>query len=331
MVKWRNYTQMDATQNSPAAAHDFKTEFLAGWAQTPNKGLFFSLLAAWLLLFHFLGNSTLGYIHTPSLIGWMYEAYNHSDGGDEHGNLIPIVVLVLFWWKRKELLSQPARIWWPGLVLLGLALVLHMIGYLVQQPRISIVAFFAGIYALMGVAWGPRWLRASFFPFFLFIFCVPVSSITDGVTLPLRILVSKIVAVISVVLGLDVMREGTQLFNSQHTYGYDVQAACSGLRSLVAIFALAIIYGFLNFETLWKRVVIMASALPLAILSNVVRMMGIILAAELFGQSAGNVVHENWFFSLVPYVPAIIGLLALGHWLKKPKVDLPTSLKPKPA
>jgi exosortase len=323
---------MDATQNSPAvAAQDFKTDFLAGWAQIPNKGLFLSLLAAWFLLFHFLGNSTLGYIHTPSLIGWMYDTYNHSDGGDEHGNLIPVVVLALFWWKRKELLALSTRIWWPGLVLLGLALVLHVLGYLVQQPRISIAAFFAGIYALMGVVWGPRWLRASFFPFFLFVFCIPISSITDSVTLPLRILVSKIVAVISLILGLDVIREGTQLFNSQHTYGYDVAAACSGLRSLVAILALAIVYGFVNFEKTWKRLLIIASALPLAILSNVVRMMGIILAAELFGQSAGNEVHDNWFFSLLPYVPAIIGLLALGHWLKRPKPGLPASLKPKPA
>src|SRR5438445_12210775 len=113
---------MDATQNSPAVAQDFKTDFLAGWAQIPNKGLFFSLLAAWFLLFHLLGNSTLGYIHTPSLIGWMYATYHHSDGRDEHGSLLRWVVLALCWREGWELLALPARVWWPGAPLSAAAL-----------------------------------------------------------------------------------------------------------------------------------------------------------------------------------------------------------------
>ena len=113
---------------------------------------------AWLALFQFLGNSTLGYISTPSLLSWMNAVYvsnpdaNGSD--DSHGKLIPFVVLALFWWKRKQLLALPLRTWWPGLLLVALALGLHVLGYMVQQPRISIVALFTGIYGLMGLAWG---------------------------------------------------------------------------------------------------------------------------------------------------------------------------------
>ena len=50
------------------------------WRRLPNKVFFFLLLAAWLALFQFLGNSILGYIHTPSLFSWMHEAYRSSGG-----------------------------------------------------------------------------------------------------------------------------------------------------------------------------------------------------------------------------------------------------------
>ena len=60
-----------------------------------------------------------------------------------------------------------------------------------------------------------------------------------------------------------------------------------------------------------------ASAAPPAIAANVVRLGSIILAAQAFGQEAGNRVHESWWMSLLPYVPAIGGLLLLGRWLSE--------------
>lgn len=346
---------MDSKQITPAPApgfvaeiaqwaKNFATEFAQCWEQLPNKGFFLVLFAAWLLLFQFLGNATFGYINTPSLFHWMWNAYAHSIKGDEgqgavgggeddQGILIPFVVMALFWWKRRELLSTPIRVWWPAILALAAFVALHMAGYLVQQPLVSIVALFGGIYALSGLAWGPRWLRSSFFPFFLFVFCIPVSSIAQPVTFPLRVMVSKTVgALCNNFLGMDVIREGTQLFNSQHTYVYEVAAACSGLRSFTAILALSTIYGFMMFEKNWKRIVMIAAAFPLAMLGNVLRMMGIIITADLFGQSAGNFVHENAFFSLVPYVPAIIGVMLLGRWLREPSPQpAATLLKPNPA
>ena len=71
----------------------------------PHKGVFLPLLAGWLLLFHLLGNSTLGYVNSPSLFVWLYELYNSPFHYDDHGLFIPFVVLGLFWWKRAELLA----------------------------------------------------------------------------------------------------------------------------------------------------------------------------------------------------------------------------------
>lgn len=307
-------------QKTTGSAANFGSEFLSCWHQLPDKGLFFVLLAAWLALFQFLGNSTFGYVDTPSLLHWMYNAYNSQSpaADDSHGNLILFVVLGLFWWKRKELLAQSLRPWWPALLLVAGALVAHVVGYLVQQPRLSIIALFAGIYGLMGMAWGPQWLRASFFPFFLFAFMVPMGSLSEVVTFPLRLLVSRMVAFFCQhVLAISVVSEGTRLLKMPWGYEYEVAAACSGIRSLVAITAIAIIYAFMVFRVNWKRAVLIVSAVPLAIVGNTVRLLTVVLAAEWRGQAAGAAVHEKWYWSLLPYVPAIIGLMLLGRWLER--------------
>ena len=290
------------------------------WRRLPDKVFFFVLLAAWLALFQFLGNSILGYIHSPSLFSWMYEAYNSPNpaADDGHGDFIPFLVIGLFWWKRKELLALPMSLWWPGLLLLVLAMALHIMGYVLQQPRLSIVALFTGIYGLTGLSWGPAWLRRSFFPFFLFVFSIPLGDQAKFITFPLRLLVCQLVEWVSHgILGIDVLRIGTQLIDPTGAYQYDVAPACSGIRSLVAIFLLATIYGFITFRSPWKRLFLVALAFPLSVLGNLMRMLCIIIAAELGGQRAGDYVHESTLISMVPYVPAIVGLLWVGHWMEK--------------
>lgn len=296
----------------------FGAEFARCWRQLPNKGVFFPLFVAWLLLFQFLGNATFGYIDTSSLFHWMSNAYGNpmNFGEDGHGFLIPPVVLFLFWLRRKQLLSLNSRLWWPAVFLFAGALLLHLVGYLIQQPRVSIIAFFAGIYALAGLAWGPAWLRASFFPLFLFVFCVPISSIAQPVTEPLRLCVTKIVAFIcGHLLRMDVHAEGNVLLNSARTFQYEVAVPCSGLQSLVAIVVFAIIYAFMFLEKPWKRLAIISSGFPLAMVGNVLRLMCIVIAASIGGQSTGNYVHANFFFGLVTYVPAFLGVILLGRWL----------------
>jgi exosortase len=309
----------------------FPGEFGRCWRQLPNKGVFFPLLVAWLLLFQFVGNPTFGYVDTSSLIWWMAVAYGNSSGSsqDSHGLLIPPVVLALFWWKRKELLALPNRLWGPAGILLLAASALHVLGYVIQQPRISIVAFYGGIYALMGLAWGPGWLRKSFFPMFLFIFCIPIASIGEPVTFPLRHLVTRIAATIcGSFLGMDVQGEGTQLFDSAHTFQYEVAAACSGMQSFIAIVVLSIIYGFVCFDKPWKRGVMILASLPLAIIGNVLRLLCIVISADIWGRNTGNYVHESGFFSLVPYIPAIMGVMLLGRWLGERRSVSPPPAQP---
>lgn len=300
----------------------FWPDAVACWQRLPNKLFFFLLLLAWLTLFHFLGNSILGYVHSPSLFAWLYFDYTLDGTDDGHGLLIPFIVAGLFWWKRNELLALPLQLWWPGLLVIGLAMLLHLAGFVTQHPQMSVLALFLGIFGLMGLAWGRAWLKASLFPFWLFIFCVPLAALTTMITLPLRLIVTWLVAGAANLLTIHVVRQGTQLMSADGSFQYDVVAACSGMHSLVAIFLLATVYGFVMFNSPGRRILFMALALPLSILGNFTRLMCVIFAAEIGGQNTGNYVHENWFFSLIPYLPAIAGLLLVGRWLEnQPKAQ----------
>ena len=315
----------EETRTVSGGAAGFRSDFGEFWRGLPEKRLFFGLLAAWVVLFQFLGNSTFGYTNTPSLFGWLSSCYTNIPD-DEHGFLIPLIVLALFWMKHDELLAVPKRRWWPGVALLIFALLLHVGGFVVQQTRISVIAFIVGLYALMGLTWGPRWLRASFFPFFLLFLCVPLSAVADTITVPLRLFATMITSFIChFVLGIDVIQEGNRLFNANGTYQYEVAAACSGIRSLTAIFALTTIYGFTAFRSSWRTLVVIGSSFPLAVGANVLRLVSIIIASEVFNPATGRYIHESGWISLLPYIPAMIAMLVLGYWLRENR------LPPQPA
>jgi exosortase len=301
---------------------DWLSDTAECWRRLPDKFFFFVLLIEWLALFQFYGNSILGYVHTSSLFGWLYDIYN-SPGSTEdagHGDFIPFLVVGIFWWKRKELLALPLRFWWPGILILAAAAFLHVVGFVVQQPLLSVIALFLGIYGLMGLAWGREWLKNSHYPFLLFAFSIPLASHLNFILFPLRIFVCWLVEMASHLFGIDVIRNGTQLIDPSGTFQYEVAAACGGMRSLIAIFLLATIYGFALFRSPGKRIFLMATAVPMAVLGNFLRLLAIIIAAAFGGQDWGNYIHEGGPFgiiSLLPYIPAIAGMLLIGRWMEK--------------
>lgn len=305
----------------------FLDEFKSCWQALPNKGFFFGILAAWLALFQFIGNSTLGYVNTPSLMAWMWDIYNATNSEDGHGILIPFVVLGLFWWKRKEILATPHKTWWPGIFILGAGLVFHFFGFLIQQPRVSILGMFLGIYGLIGLTWGLRWMKVTFFPFMLFVFCMPVGGYVEALTFPLRLFATNITYVVGhEIFGLTIIKKGTQLFDANGAYSYDVAAACSGIRSLISLLALTTIYGMMTFKTNWKRLLVISMAVPLAVASNVLRLTSIVVAAEVFGQKTGDFIHE--WSGFLTYVVAIGGMLLMGKWLGE-RENKTAALEPK--
>lgn len=300
------------TLSSPS----FLDEVKSFYKFLPNKDIFIIITMAWMLLFHFLGNSTFGYVDTASLFVWMFNAYNAPASEDGHGNLIPFVVLALFWWKRKSLMQIKIEQWNLAILILVFSLLLHGIGFVAQQPRISIVAMFLGLYGIIGLCWGRAWMAQSFFPYFLFAFSVPIGSLATTITFPLRLLVSEIaVGIAAVLLQLDIIREGTLIFDADRSFQYDVAPACSGLRSLIALFALTTIYGFISFQSMWRRALMMFISLPLAVAGNVLRITIVIVVGDIYGSETGVKIEQNLGF--VTFLVAMIGVMVLAHFLSE--------------
>lgn len=307
---------------------DWRAELRGAVAAIPHKWLFGLLLLAWVLLFQFLGNSTHGYVKTPSLFGWLSYVYEMGVD-DRHGYLIPFVVLGFLWWKRRELAEVSARPWAPALAVLLVGMLIHLLGYMVQQTRLSVVGFYFGLWGILGVVWGPQVMQRTFFPFLLFVFCVPLGTATETLTFPLRKVATTITVKICNLLSIGVQQSGTNMMDPQGRYQYDVAAACSGIRSLTAICAISTAYAFVFFTQLWKRAVVILLAIPLAVISNVLRLLSIVFASELSGvtghspQAAGQYVHDSTIISLLPYVVGFFGLFFAARRMREDReVDL---------
>jgi exosortase len=320
---------MDALENQVLtppireARPSFWAELQKYSACLPDKWLFLTLLAGWSILFQFVGISSFNFGTTePSLFQWLYNAWNTPALDCSQGNLIPFVVLALFWVKRRELAASISGVWWPALVIVGLSLLVHVVGFLAQQPRVSMIALFAGIWGLIGLVWGRRTLSASFFPMVLFGFCMPLGTFAQGVTLPLRLLAATSTRLICHgLLGIDVVQQGTSLLDPHDVkFNYDVAVQCSGIRSFVALLAVATVFAMLCLRSPWKRLLMIATTLPLVIFCNVLRLVVVILITQAYTREAGMWVHE--WFGFVTYLIAIVSLLVVAHWVKEKPIPL---------
>jgi exosortase len=230
--------------------------------------------------------------------------------------------LFLLWWKREALLEVPKRFWGIALVLFAAAALLHIVGFVVQQTRVSFLGFILGLYGLLGVVWGPKLLRVISFPFFLLVFCMPLGSSVEMITFPLRMLVTQLsVAISQYALGIDVIRSGTLIFDSTQTFQYDVAPACSGIRSLVALLAVGTIYGVIGFSKLWKTILIVCAAAPLAVLANTARITTVILVGKVAGHDAGTFIEQKLGFVTFPL--AVLGMFLFGYLIRDRKAPGP--------
>ena len=276
-------------ERAPAAPHaSFWPEFQAYWTRVPEKGLFLTLLAGWCVLFQWVGINSFNFKTTrPSLFEWLYHAWNEPAMDCGHGILIPFVVAVLFWVKRRELADSIAGVWWPGLAVVAVALLMHILGFLAQQPRLSMLALFLGLYGMIGAIWGWRTMWVSTFPMVLFGFCMPLGNFTDKLTLPLRMFSVTLTRLFCHgVLDVDVVQRGTMLLDPKGGYEFDVAAACSGIRSFVALLAITTVFAMLSFHSIWRRAVVLLATVPLVVVCNVFRLVVVILLAKGYGQAS---------------------------------------------
>lgn len=304
------------------------------WDSLPHKGTFAVLLAAWLALFHFIGHAQLGWLSNPSLFLFLDTMYSHAaevESDDAIGRYIPIVFLVLLLVQRGPLTAVRKEPWAGGLVLVLLGCLMHVFAYTVQMFPFSLLAFLTGLYGLTGLVWGKEWLRASFFPFVVLVFCLPVEPYIEGFTFKLRHLAAAASTWFCTdILGLKLIRQELQVIclgpKGEPRFQFEVAAACSGIRSLKVILLLTLIYGFLTFRTLWRRLLVLAIAPLLAVSGNIGRLIVTFTVGEAHGEVVAKKLETNagYFTFLI----ALGGVLLLGRLLKEKEPASPEDTPP---
>lgn len=296
-----------------AAPVDWKRNARLLWEAIPHKPYFFAALAGWFALFHFFGNAARGYVDSSSLFGWLEYSYQTPD--DSHGVLVPFVVIGLLIWKGDRLAKVPTRIWGWAIVGVIMGLAIHYLGYAVQQTRVSLLGFLLGLYSLIGLYVGPKGLASLFFPYFLLIFLMPMGNYAEVITVPLRHAAAMMSAgFASDVLGVDVIREGTQLYSSDRSFEFDVAPACSGVRGLTTLLALTTVMAFVTLNGWWRRAIMIALAAPLALLGNWARITTVIVVAEAFNQEAAMKIEQK--FGFVTFAVSLAIVMIVGRLLE---------------
>lgn len=306
-----------ASAVAPSSELSLRDQLLEMRDRFPGWGWFLLLLATWVLAFNFYGNPTLGYVNTPSLFAWTVDAIKGQAEEDDLGLYAPIVVVFLLWWTKADWMPKPKKTSAIGGLCFAGAVLLHMAGYVFQQPKICLLAFIGGLHAMVWMLWGWRQFMAILFPGMLLLFTVPLGQQGEMLTVPLR----KLVSVLSVgfshsILGLDVMREGSLIFNGARSYQYDVAPACSGIRSLTALGFIVTIVAFLQYTVWWKRGVLLMVVAPLAVLGNTIRIIAVIIAGEMAGQEAGAAIEQKLGF--LTFLVALGGVFGVAWLMDRP-------------
>jgi EpsI family protein len=280
-------------------------------------------------VFQFFGNASRGYIDTGSLFYWWGFQWFNPDSETEHGVIILGVAVWLFFRNLKgDLRGLEGEQREAAVAAMLVALGLHAAGFVAQQARISIVALLVFSWGALTLAGGRRWGRAAAFPLAFMLLAVPV-NVLDSVGFWLRLWVIEATAGLAHLAGFAVVRNGTQLFAPDGSYHYDVAAACSGVRSLMALAALTLLIGYLNFRGWGRRLGVWALCLPLTYLGNVVRIAAVVFSGQWFGQRAGERVHEWAGFTvfLVVLGGVLLAVEAMRRWWPEKMVCNPIGYK----
>jgi exosortase len=193
-----------------------------------------------------------------------------SDPDMGHGFFVPLVVGFILWQKREELQALPvAPNWWGLAVVLygGLQLSIATLGAELFLARTAFIVSVVGIVLLLG---GTAWVRALAFPLFLLFFMVPIPTVVyNSITFPLQLLASRVSTQALDLMQIPVLREGNVLELAEQKLS--VVEACSGIRSLLSLTFLSLVYSYFFESKIWMRTLLFAATIPIAIVANASR------------------------------------------------------------
>ena len=277
-------------------------------AQTPHKRL-----ADWKTLV-LLG--LIGWLYVPILLPLIRQWW--IDPNFSHGFLVPVFVAFVLWQNRTKLEAVPQEpsVWGLPIILFGIGtLVLGVFGAELFLSRISLILLVAGLVVFFH---GWNMLRAVMFPLLFLILMIPIPAIIlNQITLPLQFFASKLAAGSLPLCGVPVLREGNII--NLPAMPLEVADACSGIRSLLSLTTLAVMYGYLLEPRVWLRVVLALASIPIAVAANGFRIFGTGLLVQYWDpDKAQGFFHEfsGWLIFVVS-----LALLFGVHWCIKAVLD----------
>lgn len=229
-----------------------------------------------------------------------------------HGFLVPVFAGLVLWKERSRLAEIPLKPSNFGFLVMFGAVGILLVGSLGAElftSRFSMLVLIAGIVLFLA---GWKMLRAVSFPLAFLILMIPIPAlIFNQIAFPLQLLASRFATFWLQLVNVPVLREGNIIILPN--YQLEVVDACSGIRSLMTLITLAIAYGYLTESRRWARYLLTLLMIPIAIVSNAIRIMGTGILTYHFGpEAAQGFFHE--FSGWVIFVAAMVLMFAC-HWL----------------
>ena len=254
-----------------------------------------------------------------------------ADENYSHGLLIPFIIGYILWVGRDKFASARtnASVWLGGAAV-GVALLALWAGVAgaeLYTQRMSLVLLVVGIVVYF---WGLQLLKLVLIPLFLLILAIPIPAIIfNKIAFPLQLFASRCAVWSMQMLGIPVLRQGNVIelkpLNSFATKKLEVVEACSGIRSLMTLITLAVVFAYFTHPNsdpdhpktgrygMLRSAIIVISAVPIAILTNALRVSGTGVLAHYYGtQVADGFFHS--FSGWVIYIVAFLILFGVG-WL----------------
>jgi exosortase A len=234
-----------------------------------------------------------------------------------HGFLIPIVSFYFVYERRKQFSVLSPSSNWAGLGLIIFGILLLLLGNLATEyftMRFSMLMVFGGIILFL---LGKEFFKILLFPLIFLIFMIPIPSILmDRITFPMQLFASKVAANTLYLVGIPVLREGNVMLLANTSL--EVAEACSGIRSLISLLALSIVFAYLSQKETWKRILLVLSTFPIAIIANAARVSGTGILAHYYGDSVAQGFFHG-FSGWILFVVAFVCLFLLGALLARMK------------
>lgn len=238
------------------------------------------------------------FAYFPILKSLVHQWATDEDVG--HGFLVPLVAGYIAWQRREILTEIPLKPAWWGLALLvwgGLQAWIGTLGAELFLQRSAVLITLVGLLLVLG---GTALVRALVFPLLLLPFMIPIPAVIyNQITFPLQLFASRVAEFVLEAIGIPVLRDGNILELASQKLS--VAEACSGIRSLLSLTFLSLVYGYFFEKRLWMRWVLFVATIPIAIIANAGRVTITGILSEIDTSLAKGFFHslEGWIIFLI--------------------------------